>query len=127
MTYPRQRQPSCPKTGNIREQPHRRPLGRGLRPGYQAAEHQHHAQPLAHRAPQEQLPPSRALDDEPADGGEDGVDDHVDAAEQEGDVVGLVDALFEEDGEVVDYCVASGWGVLRVSGVSVERERWIFG
>ncbi len=62
---------------------------------------------MADGAPEEELPAAGALDDEPGDGGEDGVDDHVDAAEEEGDAVGLLDGGFEEDGEVVDDGVAS--------------------
>lgn len=106
-TYPRQRQPRRPKTSNVREQPDGRALRRSLSARYETAEHQYHTQPLAHGAPEEQFAPSGPFDDEPADGGENGVDDHVDAAEEEADGMALVDTLFEEDGEVVDDGVAT--------------------
>ena len=110
-TYPRQRQPRRPETSNVRKQAHRRALGRSLGARYETAEDQHHTQPLAHGAPEEEFAPSGPFDDEPADGGEDGVDDHVDAAEEEADGVALVDALLEEDGEVVDDRVATYRGL----------------
>lgn len=106
-TYPRQRQPRSAKASNIREQSNGSSLRRGFGAGDEAAEDEDHAQPLPHGAPEEQFASPGALDDEPADGGEDGVDDHVDAAEEEADVVGLVDGFLEEDWEVVDHGVTT--------------------
>lgn len=106
-TYPWQRQPRRPETSNVGKQAHRRALGCSLGARYETAEYQYHTQTLTHGAPEKEFAPSGPFDDEPADGGEDGVDDHVDAAEEEADGVALVDALLEEDGEVVDDRVAT--------------------
>lgn len=62
-TYPRQRQPRRPETSNVRKQAHRRALGRSLGARYETAEDQHHTQPLAHGAPEEEFAPSGPFDD----------------------------------------------------------------
>lgn len=58
-------------------------------------------------ADEEELAAAGSLDDEPGDGGEDGVDDHVDTAEEERHVGSLVDRLLEQDREVVDDGIAA--------------------
>ncbi len=104
-TYPRQRQPARAETRNVREEADGGAFGRGRGTGYQAREDEDHAQALAHRAPEEELPAPDALDDEPGDGSEDGVDDHVDAAEEQRYVVRLVYRRLEQNRKIVDDCV----------------------
>lgn len=107
ITHPRQRQPAGAEARNVREEPDSGSLCSGRGAGNQAREDEDHAQTLAHGAPEEELSAPHALDDEPGYGGEDGVDDHVDAAEEEGYVVRLVDRRLEQDREVVDDRIAA--------------------
>jgi len=101
-------QPCRAEEGNVREEADGGALARGgVVVGDHAPHHEHHAQALADAADEEQLAAADAIDDEPRGGGEDGVDDHVDAAEQHGQVVGAVEHVPEQDGEVVDDGVAA--------------------
>jgi len=72
-----------------------------------AIEYQNHRQALTNSSPKEELSTTCSLDDEPGYSCEDGVDDHVYASEQQGQIVGYTDRGLEENGKVVDDCIAT--------------------
>lgn len=104
---PGERQPRRAEERDVGEEADGRAARRRRRAGDQRPEREHHGQALADGADEEQLAAADALDGEPGRRGEDRVDDHVDAAEQERQVVRRADGRLEQDGEVVDDGVAA--------------------
>ncbi|KAJ8113151.1 hypothetical protein OPT61_g4648 [Boeremia exigua] len=104
---PRQRQPGSTEERDVCEQTDGSALGSRSSVGEQAAEGQDHGQALSNGTDEEELAATDALNEEPGGGGEDGVDDHVDTTKEQGQVVGGVKSVLEQNGEVVDDSVAT--------------------
>lgn len=117
---PRKRKPSSSKRGDVSKETDGSSLGRVGISRNQACKSQDHGKHLAGRSPEEKLPASNSLNDEPGHGGKGGVDNHVDTAEQHGHVVRLANGVLEQDGEVVDDGVAAT-DLLHELGRSAEQ------
>lgn len=104
---PRERQPGRAEERDVGEEADGCAFGVVRTTWDQACEDEDHGQALADGPDEEELAASGAFDDEPRDGGEDGIDDHVDTAEEERHGVAFADGVLEENGEVVDDCVAA--------------------
>lgn len=119
---PGERQPGRAETGDVGEEADDGAVGGGFRAGDQAGEDEDHGEALPDCAPEEELSAAGFLDDEPGGGGEDCVDDHVDAAHQEGELlVSRGDGGFEEYGEVVDDGVAATDLLEELGGAAKEH------
>jgi len=105
---PREGQPSGTEEGDVGEETDSSTLGSRGGSGDESAEGEDHGQALADGSNEEELAATDTLNGEPRGCSEDGVDDHVDAAEEESQVVIGTDGLLEENGEVVDDSVATG-------------------
>lgn len=92
---PRQRQPRSTEECNVREETDGSSLGGGFSVWNQSSEGNNHGQALADGTNEEELAATHTLDGEPRGRGEDGVNDHVDAAEEEGHVVSDTDGVLE--------------------------------
>lgn len=82
-------------------------LGSGSSTRKEGTKSENHGKTLADSSDEEQLAATDALDSEPGGCREDGVDDHVDTAEQQSEVVAGSDGGLEQDWEVVDDGVAA--------------------
>lgn len=76
--------------------------------GKEAGEDDYHRDHLASHTADEELATADLLDEEPGEGGEDGVVDHVDTADERGHELGLAEGLLKKDGEVVYHGVTAG-------------------
>lgn len=105
---PGQGQPGGAKDAHVQEEAEDGTLGGLGVTGDQAAEDNDHGGALAKGAAQEEVATTDLLDEEPGEGGEDGVANHVDTTDQEGKVVRLADGVLEQNGQIVDDSVATG-------------------
>jgi len=105
---PREGQPSGTEESDVSEETDGSTLGSRGSTGDESAEGEDHRQALANGSNEEELAATDTLNGEPRGCSEDGVDDHVDTAEEESQVVIGTDGLLEENGEVVDDGVATG-------------------
>lgn len=104
---PGQRQPGRAEEAHVQEQTHHG-AGRTVLVAWdQTHKYHRHGYQLPHRSPQEQLASPDPLDEEPREGREDGVHDHVDAANQQCHVVRLAQRLLQQHRQVVDNRVAA--------------------
>lgn len=100
-------EPGGTEEGDVGEETDSGTIRGGLGVWKQAGEDEDHGQALAEGTDEEELAATSTLDDEPGDGSEDRVDNHVDTTQQHGKVVGGVERGLHENWEVVDDGVTS--------------------
>lgn len=105
---PGERQDTGTEEGHVQEQTKDGTLGRAGSARNQAGEDDDHGNHLAHHTTQEQLATTDLLNEEPGEGSEDGIDNHVDTTDQHRHEIGLIKRLLEQHGQVVDDSIASG-------------------
>lgn len=104
---PGERQPCGTEEGNVGEETESGTLGRSSSTGNQAGKGDDHGGHLTDGTDEQELAATDSLNDEPRSGGKDGVDNHVDTAEQQRHVLRLANGVLEQNGEVVDDGVAA--------------------
>ena len=104
---PWKRQPGSAEGSHIEEESEDGTLGGLLVTRDQTCKGDNHGCSLDHRAAEEELAATDPFDEEPREGSEDSIDNHVDTADQEGLVVVLVQVGLEQHGKVVDDGVAA--------------------
>lgn len=80
---PGQGEPGGAEEGNVGKQAHSSAASSHFLAVNEAGERDDHGKGLSQTADEEHLSPADALDDEPGSGGEDGINDHVDTAQEE--------------------------------------------
>lgn len=104
---PGQRQPGGTEGSHVQEKTEHGTLGDLRVVGDQTGEGDDHGDGLQVRATQEQLAATDLLNEEPREGSEDGVHNHVDTTDEQSLVVGLVQGALKQNGQVVDDSVAT--------------------
>jgi hypothetical protein len=101
---------TAPKKAMYKKRPKTAPLAGGgtSTTGNEAGEDDYHRDHLASHTADEELATADLLDEEPGEGGEDGVVDHVDTTDEHGHELSLAEGLLKKDGEVVYHGVTSG-------------------
>lgn len=104
---PGQRQPSGTESGHVEEQTEDSTLGSLLVTRDQTGKGDNHGNALKEGSTQEELATTDLLNEEPGEGGKNGVDNHVDTTNDQGEVLSLVKGILEQHRQVVDDSVAT--------------------
>lgn len=104
---PGQRKDTGTEEGDVQEESENGTLGRTGAAGDQTTEDDNHGDQLAGHTTDKQLATTDLLDEEPGEGGEDSVDDHVDTGDNQGHGAVHAERVLHQHGQVVDDSVTA--------------------
>lgn len=99
--------PGGAEAGHVEEEAKDGALLGALAVGDQTGKGDHHGDELDPRAVEKEVAAADLLDEEPGEGGENGVHDHVDTADEQSELVLFTQGVLEEHRQVVDHRVAT--------------------